>query len=166
MIDPMRTIEIMSFFGQAIQIKHPKPPEAFATPRAALVVYRHLLGQPRFLLISTRRDKNRLTLPGGKVDAHETPLQSAIRETLEESGVLTDRHEPLGQYDHKKLSGKVFPTQTYLAHYVGYEAGHEKRDLHWLTVAELWEASRSIRRPVREQIERAIDLLPAYTAAA
>lgn len=156
----------MSFFGQPILSTRPTAPQAFATPRAALVVYRHLLGQPHFLLISTRRDANRLTLPGGKVDKYETPLQSAIRETLEESGVLTERHHPLCQYEHKKTSGKVFPTQTFLAQYAGYQPGHEKRELHWLTVAELWDASRSIRRPVREQIERAIDLLPAYTAAA
>jgi len=150
----MQFIYTMSFFGQAILINSPKPPEAFATPRAALVVYRRLLGQPHFLLISTRRDKTRLTLPGGKVDAHETPLASAIRETLEESGVRTDRHQPLCRYDHKKTSGKVFPTQTFLARYAGYQPGHEKRELHWLTVTELWDASRSIRRPVREQIDR------------
>lgn len=162
----MQFITTMSFFGQPILKTNPQPPEAFTTPRAALVVYRHLLGQPHFLLISTRRDRHRLTLPGGKVDANETPLQSAIRETFEEAGVLTDRHQPLCQYEHEKTNGKVFPTQTFLAQYKGYQPGHENRELHWLTVAELWDASRSIRRPVREQIERAIDLLPAYTAAA
>ncbi|MEO0474854.1 MAG: NUDIX domain-containing protein [Planctomycetota bacterium] len=159
--------EIMSFFGtQNPSISTPALPQAFATPRAALVVYRHLLGQPRFLLISTRRDRNRLTLPGGKVDKGETPMESAIRETVEECGVLTEGHQPLCRYEHEKTSGKVFPTQTFLAHYAGYEAGHEARELHWLTVAEMWDASKTIRRPVREQIERAIDLLPMYTAAA
>ena len=77
----------------------------------------------------------------------------------------------IGKDRHKldtdeKTNGKVFPTQTFLAQYAGYQPGHEKRHLHWLTVAELWDASRSIRGPVRQQIERAIDLLPAYTAAA
>jgi 8-oxo-dGTP diphosphatase len=162
----MQFIAKMSFFGQSILLNNPTLPVAFVTPRAALVVYRHVLGEPRFLLISTRRDPSRLTLPGGKVDKHETPLASAIRETLEESGVLTDQHQPLCQYEHEKTSGKVFPTQTFLARYAGYQAGHEARELHWLTVAELWDASRTIRRPVREQIERAIDLLPSYTAAA
>eukprot|EP00752_Nemacystus_decipiens_P015212 g13545.t1 len=156
-----------NFFRQpAIPIDRPALEQAFATPRAALVVYRHLLGQPNFLLISTRRDPKRLTLPGGKVDAHETPLESAIRETLEEAGVLTARHQPLCRYEHEKASGKVFPTQTFLAQYVGYQPGHEQRALHWLTVSELWDASRTIRQPIREQIERAIDLLPAFTAAA
>ena len=166
MIAPMQT-EIMSFFGNPnTAISTPALPQAFATPRAALGVYRHVLGQPRFLLISTRRDHSRLTLPGGKVDKHETPLESAIRETVEECGVLTEHHQPLCRYEHEKLNGKVFPTQTFLAHYAGYESGHEARELHWLTVAELWDARRTIRRPVREQIERAIDLLPMYTAAA
>ena len=79
---------------------------------------------------------------------------------------MTDRHQPLCRYEHEKTSGKVYPTQTFLARYAGYQAGHEKRDLHWLTLAELWDASRSIREPVREQIERAIDMLPAYAGAA
>lgn len=167
MIDPKKPIDDMSFFVQpAISMDPSARQQAFDTPRAALVVYRHLLGQPHFLLISTRRDADRLTLPGGKVDAHETPLESAIRETFEEAGVLTDRHQPLCRYKHEKASGKVFPTQTFLARYAGYRPGHERRALHWLTVSELWDASRSIRKPIREQIERAIDLLPAYTAAA
>lgn len=155
----------MSFFStQSVLISTPTP--AVEANRAALVVYRHLLGQPHFLLVSTRRDAKRLTLPGGKVDKHESPLQSAIRETLEESGVLTDRHQPLGLYEHTKTNGKVYPTQTYIARYAGYQDDHESRSLHWLTVADLWDESRSIRQPVRAQIKQAADVLPAYIAAA
>ena len=134
-------------------------------PRAALVVYRQLMGQPYFLLISARRDINRLTLPGGKVDKDEPALQSAIRETVEEAGVMTDRHQPLGLYEHEKTSGKIYPTQTFLARYVGYESGHEKRELYWLTVAELRDPNWSIREAIIEQVERAAEALLAYTAA-
>ncbi|MFK7790602.1 MAG: NUDIX domain-containing protein [Phycisphaeraceae bacterium] len=156
----------MSFFStQTNLIDSPALSEADETPRAALVVYRQLMGQPHFLLISTRRDASRLTLPGGKVDDDEPSLQSAIRETVEEAGVLTDRHQPLGLYEHEKTSGKIYPTQTFIARYAGYESGHEQRELHWLTVAELRDSSRSIRRAVIEQIEQAAESLPAYTAA-
>lgn len=156
----------MSFFGLPTNlIDSPALSEADAMPRAALVVYRQLMDQPHFLLISARRDVNRLTLPGGKVDKGEPALQSAIRETVEEAGVMTDRHQPLGLYEHEKASGKTYPTQTFLARYAGYESGHEQRELHWLTVAELRDPSLSIRRPVIEQVEQAAEALSAYTAA-
>lgn len=157
----------MSFFAsRPILTDTPTTPQVFGSPRAALVVYRHLLGRPHFLLISTRRNRDRLTLPGGKVDSHETPLESAIRETVEEAGVLTDRHQPLGAYLHHKSSGRVYHTEVFLARYTGYRHGHEQRALQWLTVGGLDEPGRSIRRPIREQIESAYDMLPAFTAAA
>ncbi len=157
----------MSFFGtQFVEMARPTQRVDVAVSRAALIVYRQLMGQPHFLLISARRDANRLTLPGGMVDKNESAIQSAIRETLEESGVLTDRHQFLGLYQHQKTNGKVYPTQTFIARYAGYQANHEKRSLHWLTVAELRQASQSIRQAVREQVELAADALPAYIAAA
>lgn len=156
----------MSFFGaQHIPIDTLEPQQASAS-RAALVVYRHLLGQPRILLISARRDRSRLTLPGGKVDSHERSLTAAVRETLEEAGVLTDLHRPLGHYEHEKTSGKVYPTKTYVARFAGYQPSHEGRELHWLTLSELSDPSLRVRPAIREQIDQAIETLPAYIAAA
>ncbi|MEM6259742.1 MAG: NUDIX hydrolase [Planctomycetota bacterium] len=158
---------IMSFFASStIPTGTPTTPQLFGSPRAALLVYRHLLGRPHFLLISTRRNPDRLTLPGGKVDAHETALQSAIRETQEEAGVLTDWQEPLGTYLHQKSGGRVHHTEVFLARYAGYQLDHEPRALHWLTLNSLYEVGQSIRQPIREQIESALEVLPAFTAAA
>lgn len=162
----MQSIHGMSFFGtDYISIDTLDPTQANAT-RAALVVYRRLLGQPHVLLISARRDRGRLTLPGGKVDAHETALDSAVRETFEESGVLTDQHQLFGHYTHEKTNGKLFPTQTYVARFAGYEPGHERRDLHWLTLADLSDSALSIRPAVREHVERVFETLPAFIGAA
>lgn len=157
----------MSFFAS-----HPGPAQAeskampVGCPRAAMVVYRHLLGQPHFLLIGTRRQNDRLTLPGGKIDADESALETAIRETIEEAGVMTDRHLELDSYAHQKTSGRVHPTKTFLARYVGYGTGHEARELCWLTLSELTARSQTIRQPIREQIERAAEVLPTLFAAA
>lgn len=157
----------MSFFNSSpILTPSPIDTDRFGKPRAVLVVYRHLLGQPHFLLISSRRDLNRLTLPGGKIDPGETPLQTAVRETQEESGVLTDEHRELGSYLHRKQSGRIHPTQTFLARFAGTCADHEMRDQHWLTLRELTDSSCEIRQAIREQIERAAEFLPAYVAAA
>lgn len=156
----------MNFFGTLTSlIDTPAMPALATTPRAALVVHRQIMGQPHFLLISTKRDAGRLTLPGGKVDGDESPLQSAIRETIEEAGVLTDQHQPLGKYDHEKLSGKIYATQTFLARHAGYQSSDEKRSLHWLTVAELHAPKRLIRESIIEQIMQAVESVPAYIAA-
>lgn len=157
----------MNFFtGSTISTVAIDPTQAPACSRAALIVYRQRLGQPHFLLIDTRRKASRLTLPGGMVGRGEEPLETAIRETLEEAGVLCDRHEPLGRYPHHKSSGRVYLTQTYLARYTGYRSGHEPRGLHWLTIAELHRADLSIRKPIVQQVQLAAELLPAFIAAA
>jgi len=157
----------MSFFSsRPILTPSPIDTERFGKPRAALMVHRHLLGQPNFLLISSRRDAGRLTLPGGKIDPDETALQTAVRETQEEAGVLTEDYHPLGSYLHHKQSGRIHPTQTFLARFVGQTPDHEPRDVHWLTLRELADTQCEVRDPIREIIELAAEILPAYTAAA
>jgi 8-oxo-dGTP pyrophosphatase MutT (NUDIX family) len=134
--------------------------------RSAMLVYRHLLGEPYFLLVSTRRNRDRLTLPGGMFEANESSLQTAIRETIEEAGVWTESHRVLGCYPHKKTSGAMYPTQTHLGRFAGYRPDHEQRELHWLNVAEVIDAGRRVRQPIRELIQHAADVLPSYTASA
>ncbi|MGB0767420.1 MAG: NUDIX domain-containing protein [Phycisphaeraceae bacterium] len=146
------------------------PPNAVAVdrrdkPRAALVVYRYLLGEPHFLLIGSRRDPSRLTLPGGKVARSERPMDTAIRETLEESGVLTLLPSALGQYLHRKQSGTVHPTRTYLARFAGYRADHEPRKLYWLTPSEIASAEQAVQPAIREHLARAAERLPTLIAA-
>jgi len=53
---------------------------------AVLVI---LKNHDRFLLIKRNKDpnKNKYTPVGGKIDLYESPLQAAVRETFEETGV-------------------------------------------------------------------------------
>lgn len=157
----------MSFFNSSpVTIQAEPPMLGEGCPRAAMVVYRHLMGQPHYLLIGTRRRNDRLTLPGGKIDTDESAIETAIRETIEEAGVFTDQHRVLDTYAHHKASGRIHPTQTFLARYAGYGHGHEARKLYWLTLAELNALPQDIRQPIRQQIERAADVLPTLFAAA
>lgn len=51
-------------------------------------VRRSRVGRPEFLLIQTRSKPGFWTFPKGAVEPGESPLDAALRETLEESGVL------------------------------------------------------------------------------
>lgn len=54
-------------------------------------------GQGR-LLLQRRRDTGQWAIPMGKMEFGETPSQCAIRETLEETGILTEITGILGVY--------------------------------------------------------------------
>ncbi len=127
--------------------------------RAALVVYRIIHGQPHFLLVSSTRNPDKLTLPGGKVGPDESPIKTAIRETVEEAGVLTDPPHTLGRYLHHKRKRRVYPTQTFLARYARSAGDRESRNRLWLTYDELDSVALTLRKPIRKQIRLAVDLL-------
>jgi 8-oxo-dGTP pyrophosphatase MutT (NUDIX family) len=50
------------------------------------------------VLLQRRRDTGQWALPMGKMELGETPTQCAIRETLEETGILTEITGILGVY--------------------------------------------------------------------
>lgn len=120
-----------------------------------MVVYRHAGHTTQFLLISSRANPAKLTLPGGKISKHEAAFQCAIRETIEEAGVLTDQHRPLGEYLHPKANQRIYPTQTFLGRFAGQLDEYEPRSLHWLTLEELAMSRYQVRRPVRRELYRA-----------
>ena len=52
----------------------------------------------RLLLVQENYDRRRYTLPGGAVDAGESVLDAAVRETLEETGVVVRLDHVVGVY--------------------------------------------------------------------
>jgi 8-oxo-dGTP pyrophosphatase MutT (NUDIX family) len=141
-------------------------PMRLGRARAALVVYRVVDGRPHVLLVGASKSPSRLTLPGGKVDAGETPRQAAMRETAEEAGVLTDPPQALGQYLHRKSTGRYHPTDTYLARFVGTLHEYEGRARHWLDVVALSDPSLKLRKPIRKQLMSAFASLQRRRVAA
>ena len=57
------------------------------------------------VLLQRRRDTGQWAIPMGKQELGETPSQCAIRETLEETGVLTELTGILGVYSDRPGSG-------------------------------------------------------------
>ena len=70
------------------------------TVRATLmfVIDRHDPAAPRVLLIEKLRGfgMGKVNGPGGKIDPGETPLEAAVRETIEETGIEPIDVEPCG----------------------------------------------------------------------
>jgi 8-oxo-dGTP pyrophosphatase MutT (NUDIX family) len=103
-----------------------------------------------------------LALPKGHPDGNETPLQAAIREIREETGVEAEPVEELGEirysYDRK---GQTVDKRVvfYLFNYRGGELAHDHEiaDVRWM---ELEEAARSLTYSgEREMVSRALSRL-------
>lgn len=103
-----------------------------------------------------------LALPKGHPDGNETPLQAAIREIREETGVEAEPVEQLGEirysYDRK---GQTVDKRVvfYLFDYHGGELAHDHEiaDVRWM---ELEEAARSLTYSgEREMVRRALSRL-------
>jgi len=72
--------------------------------QAAAIPYRWNAGRLEIAMV-TRRQSSRWTVPKGHIEPGETPRQSALREALEEAGLLGRIGlRPLGTYEYEKGS--------------------------------------------------------------
>jgi 8-oxo-dGTP pyrophosphatase MutT (NUDIX family) len=105
-----------------------------------------------------------LALPKGHLDGEETPLEAAIREVREETGVEVDPIEELGQirYSYQRKAGRVDKRVVFflLRYRSGELAGdHEIADVRWM---ELEEAARLLTYSgEREMVSRALSRVAA-----
>jgi 8-oxo-dGTP diphosphatase len=72
------------------------------------------------VLLVKREDFRVWTIPGGATERHETPAQTAVRETLEESGVEVAVDELIGVYSFARADNLMFV-------YTGHPLGGEPR---------------------------------------
>lgn len=111
--------------------------EAFSMrPQHVLIIARH---NNKWLL--TKHPVRGLEFPGGKVEAGETLIEAAIRETYEETNVKIKHVEWVAEYlvrDEVPFCKAVFRAQV---DYIGEEAAtFETEGPIWLTPAEFFQA--------------------------
>lgn len=94
-----------------------------------------------------------VTQPGGHIEAHESPEEAAVRETLEETRCTVRIDSLLGVYlwIHPQTR-QQFLRIVYLAELVGEDVSRELDDgihaVHWYTLEDLERRRRELRSPV------------------
>jgi phosphohistidine phosphatase len=75
-------------------------------PQASAIPYRFLPGSVEYLLITSQRGN--WIFPKGIIDPGETPTQTALKEALEEAGLLGRIEGPaLGRYSYQKWGARL-----------------------------------------------------------
>jgi 8-oxo-dGTP pyrophosphatase MutT (NUDIX family) len=93
----------------------------------------------RFLLVTARRQPGQWVFPKGHIEEGETPEVAAVREVVEESGVVATVVSPLGASQYK-TARELVRAQFFLMHYVSEEKPGEGRRRAWFTAAEAQRA--------------------------
>lgn len=99
-----------------------------------------LKNQDKFLLIKRNKEPNRnkYTPVGGKIDLYESPLQAAIRETFEETGVRISTAKYCGLLVESSPTKYNWICFVYAAEIENFQPSRCKEgDLEWINQSDL-----------------------------
>jgi 8-oxo-dGTP diphosphatase len=108
--------------------------------RRATVICRH---HGEILFVRKRNAK--WNLPGGRVEQGETPLQAAMREMAEETGLTFDQLAYVSEYQDDKVVHFLFEAQR--AEHQKPRASNEIDDCRWFNAKEL--GKRNVRGSIK-----------------
>ncbi|MFK3971022.1 NUDIX hydrolase [Pseudomonas sp. NPDC087358] len=86
-------------------------------------------------ILYVRKPKARWTLPGGKVEANESPAQAAARELREETGLILEELAYITRFEGGEVLHHVFEVS--VTFIVTPVAKNEIADCKWFTAKEL-----------------------------
>lgn len=111
----------------------------------ATVICRH---EKEILFVRKRNAK--WNLPGGRVEKGETPMQAAMREMAEETGLTFDQLSYVSEYKDDKVIHFLFEATR--AIHQKPRASNEIDDCRWFTAKEL--GKRNVRGGIRTLLKR------------
>ncbi|MBD1554184.1 NUDIX hydrolase [Pseudomonas typographi] len=97
-------------------------------------------------ILFVRKPKSKWNLPGGKVEANETPAQAAVRELSEETGLAAHNLGYVALRDLQRTRHHVFETVIDVSQVP--RACNEIADCRWFSTAEL--AKKDLNKAVLE----------------
>lgn len=116
-----------------------------ALKHRATIIYRR---DEEILFVRKRHAK--WNLPGGRVEKGETPLQAALREMAEETGLTFDELSYVSEYEQGDVVHFLFEAQLFLSKKP--RPRNEIDDCRWLSAKEL--NKRNVREPIRHLLMR------------
>jgi len=136
----------------------------YQTPKVDVraVVFR---GTDEILMVQEKIDGDRWTLPGGWADVGYTPFETAVKETIEETGLVTEAVRLLALFDKKKH--RAHPPQPWyvykcfvLCQSVGgnlLASTSETSGIRWVHESEVPSLSLSLDRLTPDQLATMFD---------
>ena len=112
--------------------------------RRATVIYRR---DKQILFV--RKRKAKWNLPGGRVEQDETPLQAALREMAEETGLAFDQLSYVSEYEQDKVIHFLFEAKLTLAQKP--RPGNEIDDCRWFKAKHV--NKRKVRGAIRSLLK-------------
>jgi 8-oxo-dGTP diphosphatase len=114
----------------------------------------------KLLMIRRREREGDLlwALPGGAIEAGETPEEAAVRETLEETGLKVEAVTLIGQRVHPKTQRDMSYTACRVIGGEAHVADADELDaIEWITLDEIPEkVPYGLYGPVQEYLETAL----------
>ena len=92
----------------------------------------------RILSVSRKTDPNAIGLPGGGIEQDETPLQAAIRETYEETGITINPNRCVPIYEAIDSTGIGVITYLHMGSLDAVAVSKEQGIVRWVEPIELW----------------------------
>lgn len=101
------------------------------TIQAGAIAYRIVDGEPRYLVVTAKKDAAHWIFPKGHLEAGESLEEAALRELREEGGVTGELVGPVGS-NAFRLRGEPIRVEYFLVRCTGLaEAGDEGRERRW-----------------------------------
>ena len=92
---------VITLAGKSGQRLEPPPAARHGLTHAGGVVFREHRGIDEYLLVEATDDPSERVLPKGKIEGAELPLEAAVREVHEETGVWAKRRSDLGDVSYE-----------------------------------------------------------------